>query len=241
MYYDTAIYWNKADTNGVNRDSLLVIQALTVRGRVLMAVLCDGAGEMGEYAGAYLTKKLMDWFYDGLPKALVSRNPLSVIKRHVERTIYRTQRRIYEYAETHETEYCGTEDFGVKKQGASLKTAVSLLILWEKKYMLWNFGDNHVYSFSPDGRMKYSQADFETGAVKNKDVFFICSNTFIHRISENEIEDVLAPNELTMERCRRRLKEIGETAMRKGERGSMSAVCVRISSRKRKDINYKKL
>ncbi|MCM1048120.1 MAG: hypothetical protein NC433_06820 [Clostridiales bacterium] len=281
MYYDTAIYWNEAKTSGVNKASMLVLQALTVQGRVLMAALCDGTGEIGEYAGGYLTKELMEWFYDGLPEALVKRNSLSVIKRHVERAVYKAQRRMYEYVEAHgeeyheakdygveyhetedyEVEYHEAKDYGVKECVVSLETTVSLLILWEKKYLLWNYGDNHVYRFSADGRTKCPLSDFEMGMVRNKDMFLICSNTFIHRVSEHEIADILELNTITgipslnkigrilaskgitsiltlnvlsMERCRRRLKEIGEAAIRKGESGSMSAVCVRISSHKRR-------
>ncbi|MCM1261576.1 MAG: hypothetical protein NC313_02560 [Butyrivibrio sp.] len=265
MYYDTAIYWNKAETSGINKDSLLVMQAMTVRGRVLMAALCGKEGETEEYASGYLTKGLMEWFYDGLPQTLVKRNPMSVIKRHVERRIYKAQCRMYEYAETHGVECRETEDYGVKERGGSLKMTVSVLILWERKYMLWNFGSNKAYRFPIGSGVKYPLSGFEIGTVKSKDVFLICSDAFIRRIPENEIADILAqskimdisaankiwdvsaskgiasismPNVLSMERCRRRLKEIGKAAMRKGEHGSMSAVCVRISSRKKKNRTY---
>lgn len=256
MYYNASVYWNKGAVSDINQDSLVLMQALTSKGRVLMAAVCDGIGDMGELASSYLTQELTAWFEDGLTDALCKKNPLCAIRRFVERKVYNVQCRMHEYADN-----CG------KKIG----TTLSMLILWEKKYLLWHLGDSRIYRFFPCkkagihmkgmGNMKelenmnelgntneseemiknigsagYFLPDFETGTIKSGDAFLLCSDAFIRRMTSEEIYDVLAPEKMTDEVCKRRLREIGEAAIRRGEYDNMSAVYVRASVYERIDI-----
>lgn len=240
MYYDTNVYWNKGAVSDINQDSLILMQALTSHGRVLMAAVCDGVGsmDMGEYASGYLTKELMAWFYDGLMDALGRKNSLCVVRRSLERKLYRIQCRMYEYAE---------------ERGQKMGTTLSMLILWEKKYMLWNLGDSRIYRLASGrkkeihmmnpksmeesgkmakciGSMGFFSPEFMTGTVKSGEAFLICSDAFRRRLTSEEIVEVLAPADMTEERCKKRLRELGEAAMRRGECENLSAVYVKISA-----------
>lgn len=243
MHYDASVYWKKGAISEINQDSLVLMQALTSKGRVLMAAVCDGMGEMGECASSYLTQELTAWFEDGLPDALCKKKPLCAIRRFVERKVYSVQCRMHEYAEN-----CGQ----------NMGTTLSMLILWEKKYMLWNLGDSSIYRFflgkKAQIRMKGTEnmkkteesakcigsvgfflPDFETGTIKNGDAFLLCSDAFIRRMTLEEIVSVLTPKKMTEDVCKRRLREIGEAAMRRGERDNMSAVYVRASVHQKRD------
>ncbi|MDE7284354.1 MAG: hypothetical protein K2N85_12350 [Lachnospiraceae bacterium] len=244
MHYDAGVYWNKGAVSDINQDSLVLMQVLTSKGRVLMAAVCDGMGEMGEYASGYLTQELTAWFEDGLLDSLCKKKPLCAIRRFVERKVYSMQCRMHEYAEN-----CGQ----------MIGTTLSMLILWEKRYMLWRLGDSRIYYLVSGKkvpiRMKglvntkeseelpkyigsagFFLPDFEEGTIKSGDAFLLCSDAFIRRMTLEEIAGVLVSNKMTEDACKRRLREIGEAAMRRGERDNMSAVYVRISGHERIDV-----
>ncbi len=244
MHYYAGVYWNKGTVSDINQDSLVLMQALTSKGRVLLAAVCDGMGEMGECASGYLTQELTAWFEDGLLDSLCKKNPICAIRRFVERKVYSVQCRMHEYADN-----CG------QKMG----TTLSMLILWEKKYMLWHLGDSRIYRLFSDqkseifmkwfentreyeeqtrciGSVGFFLPEFETGTIKSGDAFLLCSDAFMRKITAEEISGVFTHGKMTEEICKRRLREIGEAAIRRGEHDNMSAVYVRASVYERIDV-----
>lgn len=244
MHYDACVYWNKGAISDINQDSLVLMQAMTSKGRVLMAAVCDGMGEMGEYASGYLTQELTAWFENGLLDSLCKKKPLCAIRRFVERMVYSMQCRMHEYAEN-----CGQ----------MIGTTLSMLILWEKRYMIWRLGDSRIcriFSVNKSkirikelggtkeleeqtkciGSVGFFSPNFEAGTIKSGDAFLLCSDAFIRRMTAEEISEVFVHRKMTDEICKRRLKEIGEAAMRWGECDNMSAVYVRISGHERIDV-----
>ena len=192
MYFSADVYWNKGAVRTVNQDSLVVLQALTIRGRVLMAAVCDGMGgmDMGECASGYLTEELVTWFYDGLLSAIGKKKPLWVIRRSAERKLYQVQSRLQRYAD---------------RRSLAMGTTLSLLVLWEKKYMLWHLGDSRIYQFfggskkkirlltldHVQGRNKLTKCVgsfgffmpyYKMGSVKPGEAFLLCSDGFWHNI-----------------------------------------------------------
>ncbi|MBD5452726.1 MAG: serine/threonine-protein phosphatase [Lachnospiraceae bacterium] len=245
MYFSADVYWNKGAVRTVNQDSLVVLQALTIRGRVLMAAVCDGMGgmDMGECASGYLTEELVTWFYDGLLSAIGKKKPLWVIRRSAERKLYQVQSRLQRYAD---------------RRSLAMGTTLSLLVLWEKKYMLWHLGDSRIYQFfggtkkkirlltldHVQGRNKLTKCvgsfgffmpDYKMGHVKPGEAFLLCSDGFWHNIREEEMLEALAPEQMRGERIRKRLCEIGEADMRRGERDNLSAIYVSIRKRKEEE------
>lgn len=242
MDYQVNVYWNKGAVRKTNQDSLLVLQVLTSQGRVLLAAVCDGMGGMdrGECASGYLTEELVTWFYDSLLKAIGKRKPLWVIRRSLERNLYRIQGRLQSYAD---------------KRGLEMGTTMSLLVLWERKYLLWHLGDSRIYRLSGHGKRKihlmtedhvqgkdrltkcvgsfgFFSPDFRMGIAGKREAFLLCSDGFWHTMDAEELGEALAPVMMTEERCRRRIREIGETAMRRGERDNLSAIYILMKSRR---------
>ena len=66
------------------------------------------------------------------------------------------------------------------------------------------------------------------GAAGKGEAFLLCSDGFWHAIKTEELGETLAPDSLTEERCDRRLREIGEAAIRRGERDNLSAVYIKM-------------
>lgn len=238
MNYESDIYWNRGTAHHVNQDSLILLQALTSQGRVLMAVICDGMGGMdaGECASGYLVEELVTWFYDGLLDAIGGKKALWIIRRCAERKIYQIQSRIKRYAD---------------KRSIAMGTTLSMLVLWEKKYMIWHLGDSRIYRlgrkskngvrlmtkdhadregrlFKCVGSFGFFVPDFKMGNLKNGEAFLLCSDGFRNRMGMEEIGEALAPEQMREDRIRKRLREIGESARRRGERDDLSAVYIKI-------------
>lgn len=236
MRYYADFYWNKGKVRDINQDSLVLLQALTSRGRVLMAAVCDGMGGMnrGEYASGYLTEELVTWFYDGLLELIGKKKPFWVIRRSGERKVYQIQSRLQKYG---------------KKNGIMLGTTMSLLVLWEKNYFVWHLGDSRIYRIPGNkrknlllltkdhvrgrneltkcvGSFGYFVPDFRMGVLKKNDAILLCSDGFWNRIDEKELQETLAPGQMEREKMRARLWEIGEALMRRGERDNLSAIYV---------------
>lgn len=247
MKYITSAYWERGNVRPINEDSLLVLQALTVRGRVLLAAVCDGMGGMdqGECASGYLTEELITWFYDGLIPAVGKKKPIWVIKRSFQRKLYQIRRRMEIYGD---------------RNKVALGTTMSVLVLWEKRYLIWHLGDCRIYYLTEkkglpkriggkkknlvlltkdhrEGRNRltkcvgsfvpYFMPDFVAGNIGSKGTFLLCSDGFWHLIKEKEVEQALSPKELKEERqIGRRLQELGKAAIHRGEEDNISAVCV---------------
>lgn len=240
MKYQTSVYWNKGAVRKTNQDSVVLLQAMTSQGRVLMAAVCDGMGGMdrGECASGYLTEELITWFYDGLLSVIGKKKPLWVLRRSAERKVFQVQQRLQSYAD---------------KRGLEMGTTMSMLVLWEKKYLLWHLGDSRIYRLSAHKKSRISlltkdhvqdknkltkcvgsfgffQPDFRMGVVGKGEAFLLCSDGFWHEMKMEELCESLAPVSMTEERCDRRLQEIGEAAMRRGERDNLSAVYIRMQT-----------
>lgn len=236
MNYESDIYWNKGTAHFVNQDSLILLQALTSQGRVLMAVICDGMGGMdaGECASGYLAEELVTWFYDGLLAAIGKKKALWIIRRCAERKIYQIQSRIKRYAD---------------KRSLAMGTTMSMLVLWENKYMIWHLGDSRIYRlgkrfgvrlmtkdhadcegrlFKCVGSFGFFVPDFKMGSIKKGEAFLLCSDGFRNRMGMEEIGEALSPEQVREDKIRKRLREIAESAKRRGERDDMSAVYIKI-------------
>lgn len=245
MKYIASAYWEKGNVRLINEDSLLLLQSLTVRGRVLLAAVCDGMGgmEQGECASGYLTEELITWYYDNLIPAIGKKKPIWVIRRSFQRKLYQIFRRMEVYGNNHEI---------------AMGTTMSVLVLWEKRYLIWHLGDCRIYCLTEKkGFVKgtverktvlltkdhnadrnkltkcvgsfvpYFVPDFTVGIIPREGTFLLCSDGFWHLIKEEEMEQVLSPKELTDERqIEKRLRELGKAAIRRGEKDNISALCI---------------
>lgn len=238
MNYEADVYWNRGAARALSQDSVILQQALTSRGRVLVAAVCDGMGGMdaGETASGYIAEELINWFYDGLLDAIGKKKPLWIIRRCAERKIYQVQRRIQNYAD---------------KRSLKMGSTMSMLLLWEKKYMLWHLGDSRIYRFKRGsggrvllmtkehademgrltkciGSFGFFAPDFRMGTLKRDEAFLVCSDGFWKKTVAKELAESLAPGKMSQNKIRRRLKEIGDADIRRGERDDLSAVYIKV-------------
>ncbi len=237
MRYVTGVYWSAGGTVCGNQDSLLLMQVLTARGRVVLAAVCDGMGGLcrGEAASACVTEQLQSWFYDTLLHAIRKKKRLWVIRRSLDRLVFQMQYCIQKYAD---------------QEKISIGTTMSVLVLHEKNYLLWHLGDSRIYRLRKGrhkinrltkdhaagancltkciGSFGYFRPDYQMGVVGKGEGFLVCSDGFWRCITEKELADVLSPMQTAGERqIEKRLGEIAKCNIKRGERDNMSAIYIK--------------
>ena len=240
MRYVTGVYWSRGRKARVNQDAVLLQQVLTRRGRVLMAAVCDGMGGIsaGEEASGYAVCQLREWFYRELLFLLQRRKRLWVIRRSLDRLVFHMQERLKQYA---------------AGEGISLGTTMTVVVLWERTYLLWHLGDSRAYrlrgrhmdQLTTDdvhegekltkclGSFGYFRPQYQMGSLRRGEGILLCTDGFRRQMAKQELGDVLRPDRSghtpvgEEEQIRRRLKEIGEACMRRGETDNLSAVFVK--------------
>lgn len=236
MEYLTGVYWCRGRVAKSNQDAILLQQVLTRRGRVLLAAVCDGMGgvSQGEMAGAYVAQRLQEWFYTEFLWMFAKKKRIWVIRRSLDRLVWHMQQQMRRYG---------------REEELSLGTTMTVLVLWEKGWILWHLGDSRAYRLRR-GRMEQLSTDHAVGAgkltkcvgsfgnfvpahkvgvPKAGEGFLLCSDGFRRRVSEGELRDVLLPTQQRDEaQIERRLGEIGEACMKRGERDNLSAVYIKL-------------
>lgn len=232
----TGVYWSRGCTARKNQDSVVLLQALTARGRVLMAAVCDGMSGLsqGEVASGYVTERLQEWFYESLLYAVRKKKPYWVVRRSLDRLTFHMQQQLQQYAGREEIE---------------LGTTMTVLMVWEKTYLVWHLGDSRLYRVrgrhmkrvTKDhirqreqltkcvGSFGYYVPDHHMGVLHKGEGLLLCSDGFRHCVAGEELQAVLCPGQIKEEaQIERRLTEIGEACMKRGERDNLSAVYVKV-------------
>lgn len=241
MRYETGIYWCGGKSGRANQDALVLQQVLTRRGRVLMAAVCDGMGGLsaGEEASAYVAEQLREWFYRDLLYMLRQRKRFWVIRRSLDRLVFHMQEQLKSHA---------------AKEAISMGTTMTVMVLWERTYLLWHLGDSRAYrlrgrcaeQMTTDhvhaggeltkclGSFGYFKPEHGMGSLRKGEGILLCTDGFRRRVSNSELGSVLHfdtaafPLSGEEERITRRLSEIGEACMKRGETDNLSAVYVRV-------------
>lgn len=211
-----------------NQDSVLIKEASTDRGRVLLAVICDGMGGLakGEVASATLIRAFSSWFEEEFPFILYEKDELdfAAVRKSWNDLVDSVNVKIADYSETFHAS-CGT-------------TLVGLLMIGGR-YFIINVGDSRVYRLDEtlhqetkdqtfvqrevdEGRMTPEEArthpqgnvllqcvgassvvipDYYEGTYEAGNVFMLCSDGFRHVITEDEFMKLMNPNIMTTEKA----------------------------------------
>lgn len=218
MDFITEAYTDVGIKKKTNQDSILIQEADTEVGKVVLAVVCDGMGGLakGEVASASLVKACAYWFQEILPSILDRRIDEQALRESMEEIIKEKNTQIMEYGRT---------------QGVNLGTTIVLLLIVEKHYYILNVGDSRAYQIGCNlvqltkdqtyiqremdmGRMTPEQAkkdpqrnvllqcvgagdylepDFYSGEVQEGENYMLCSDGFRHIITEQELYQYLNP------------------------------------------------
>ena len=232
---------------------MLIMQAATNRGQILLASVCDGMGGLakGELASATVIRTFSHWFTGRLPELLEKDFDQNTVWAEWSELTDDTNRRIMQY--------------GID-QHANLGTTVVMLLIVEGAYYLMNVGDSRIYCLSDQlyqltkdqsvvqteidaGRLTYEQSltdprrsiltqcvgasdevhpEFISGTVNPGEVYLLCSDGFRHAVNAEEIYRAFCPQQMTSaEIMNQRLKEMTELNIARREDDNISALLVR--------------
>lgn len=221
MEYRIALQTDVGIKKENNQDSCCILEAETDKGKVLMAVLCDGMGGLakGEVASATLIKAFSSWFVNELPVILGMPKSLEEVECCWDRLIKEQNRNISTYGRS------------LKLQLGSTITA--MLILEDNKYIIAHVGDTRAYKITDanvitltedqtvvarevkQGKLTPEQAEkdsrrnvllqcvgasrivepaFYYGTVGYNECYMLCSDGFRHVITNEEILKSFAPS-----------------------------------------------
>lgn len=253
MKYTTAYYTDIGTRKKTNQDSMMIMQANTAVGPVLMAAMCDGMGGLakGEVASAAMVQALANWFNTRLPGLLAEGFSPERLRTEWETMTTDTAVRI--------------GDYGVRNHVDMGTTAVVFLVVGDDYYIM-NVGDSRaylisdaVYQLTKDqtfiqqemdaGRMTPEQAmvdprrsillqcigasgvirpDFFAGKVLPNQIYMLCCDGFRHVIQPTEFFMSLNPqalrNKKQMEKAAEALTELNKS---RGEDDNISVILIK--------------
>lgn len=218
MNFLTAFHTDVGIRKKTNQDSLLIHQAQTDSGNVLLAVICDGMGGLakGEVASACMIRSFSDWFRLEFPSMLAQGLQPEALRASWEQLVSNVDRKIAAYSDTH---------------SVSMGTTCAALLIVNDTYYIMNIGDSRVYMISENiyqltkdqtyvqreidaGRMTYQESltdpqrnvllqcvgaspviepDFFIGDVTINQCYLLCCDGFRHVIGATELLDHLNP------------------------------------------------
>ncbi len=234
-----------------NQDSVLIRQAETEAGEVLLCVICDGMGGLsrGELASATVVRAFSDWFDREVP-GMGSAPDLMRIERQWKALLRDLNRLILRYGE---------------REKIRLGTTCSGILFAGGRYLICHVGDSRIYHIDEraeqltedqtlaarelrEGMISEEQARKGSGrsillqcvgasaAVEPQSivrrarpgVYLLCSDGLCHETSGREILECLCPGTLA---DRRKMHSAArcliDLAKARGETDNISAVVVR--------------
>ncbi len=237
----------------INQDSMLVKIIRTGRGRVVLAVVCDGMGGLnrGELASASVIHAFNNWSNTELPALCSHGFDETVLREHWNRLVNEQNMLLRSYGD---------------RNGVRLGTTIAALLLTESMYYILCVGDSSVYKISDKtqkltvdqtlaikevmlGHITEEQAKtderrnvllqcigaYDTvepemicGTAAEDTVFMLCSDGFRHEIDEDEMFEKFSPKVLVNEKIMKSNAQelIGLAKLRK-ERDNISVVLIR--------------
>lgn len=253
MNYLTATQTDIGTRKKTNQDSMIVMQAATDRGQVLLASVCDGMGGLakGEVASAAMVRALEKWFDNNLPALLATGFSEEILWQEWKTLIEDTNEKIGDYGRNHHTAL-GT-------------TCVALLII-DQNYYILNVGDSRIYLLADtiyqltkdqtyvqkemdEGRMTYEQSlvdpqrsvllqcigasrfvepVFHHGQYMPGTVFMLCCDGFRHVIMPEEFYQAFRPDQMTNpDIMRNRIEDLIRLNIQRNEDDNISAILVK--------------
>lgn len=143
MGFLSVVHSDRGIKKNTNQDSVLIKEASTDYGDVMLAVVCDGMGGLakGEVASAALIKAFSMWFEVQFPELLYRRRTADGINRmelenEINKLILDVNQRIADHG---------------KLSHIAMGTTATVLLMAEGKYYTMNVGDSRVYKIDGQG------------------------------------------------------------------------------------------
>ena len=253
MNYLTATHTDIGTRKKTNQDSMIVMQAATERGQVLLASVCDGMGGLakGEVASAAMVHELEKWFDNSLPTLLAGDFSEEALWKQWKKLVDETNEKIGDYGRMHHT---------------ALGTTCTALLIIDQDYYILNVGDSRIYLLADtiyqltkdqtyvqremdEGRMTYEQSltdpqrsvllqcigasrfvdpAFSHGQFAPGTLFMLCCDGFRHVIMPGEFYQAFRPDQMTNpDIMKNRIDDLIRLNIQRNEDDNISAILVK--------------
>ncbi|MCM1121385.1 MAG: protein phosphatase 2C domain-containing protein [Eubacterium sp.] len=244
----------------VNQDACCVRMMNVEDHTLIMAVVCDGVGGLqeGDYASKSTIQTLNNWFDYTVSRNIHGKDQaqlLDYLQNEVEHCIQKQNRMLWEYALEKEIRTGTTltlmvildRKYLIAQIGDSRAYCINeeLIQLTEDQSVVAReikAGRLSKESAKHDKRRNMILQciggaesvciDYQRGNVVTGDVFFLCSDGFIHELEDDEIKEFLNPSILSdrvsVKEC---LKSAVEEVKRRGEKDNITVVLVKVNEK----------
>lgn len=250
----SAFNTNKGIKKPVNQDALFVKRAMTDQGEIVFAGVCDGMGGLahGELASSEVVREMSEWFEKDLRSFSNGVISDDVIIKSLNKRILGIDFKIRRYGEKNDP--CGTTISAILFFNGQYLT---INVGDSRVYSISNGGlkqlthDHSLVQYLVDKEQitkeeakKHPQqnvllqcigtgedvvADYTFGTYKENDIFFICSDGFRHRITEDEYIKVFDSDAIKDEKdLEERAAFCVDLNMKRKETDNISVVIIKI-------------
>lgn len=251
MEFITGTYTDIGATRKENQDAFAVMEADTEKGKVCMAIICDGMGGLskGELASATLIKAFERWFEEKMPGTGIS-DLIAIKESWLDELSFWSER---------------LKKYGVGQQ-ILLGSTFSGMLFIENQYLWVHVGDSRIYrmhdfgieqiskddtalaremargTITPEeakhsklnnkltqciGASKSLKPQFGTGVVKKGEGFLLCTDGFYHQLSEKEMLKAQQNCYQTEQELNDFCQQAVRTVIQRGEKDNVSVIVLK--------------
>lgn len=255
MDFMIAAYTDAGMQKKANEDSLCIRRAtLPVGGEMVLAVVCDGMGglQKGELASAECVRTFGAWFDQELERLPTrSRGHFEAVKYQWTELFQSIHNRLLSYAVTHRVQLgttaavffaCGDRylaanigDSRAYLRGDSLRQLTQDHSLVAQEIAIGRITEEDARQHPQRnillqclGTGDTVDPFFAEGSIQNGNLFFLCTDGYVHEVSSKEISDHLTPTRLnSKEAMTNELAVLAEVCKHRGETDNMAAVLIK--------------
>ncbi len=250
MYSDAGA-WRR-----MNQDACCV-RIMKIGGHsIVLAAVCDGAGGLqeGDYASKSTIQFFNHWFDYTAGKNIQGKDQnelMQYFKKEIEQCIQKQNRLIYEYAQDKGIRTGTTLTLLLIADGKYMTAQVGDSRAYRISRELQQLTEDQsvVAREIKAGRLSEKEAKhdrrrnvilqcmgasenlqtvYESGNVGREDVFFLCSDGFVHELEEDEIKELFRPTSLAdRASIKKRLMDAVSLVRKRGEKDNITIVLVK--------------
>lgn len=252
MRYVSSICSDIGIRRKINQDAALVCQAKTEKDTILFAVVCDGMGglEKGELASSTVISRMSDWFQNVFPSILQHEWNSETLKKSWIREIAELNKMIYTFGKKRNIRLGTTLTMLLLAEDTYYICNVgdSRIYYLRNTIQLITRDQSYVQREVDMGRMTKQEAlrsnqrnillqcigagvtvmpDFYKGKYKSDASFVLCSDGFWNAITEEEIWNMLRPDELDQQKdMDEKIEQLVETVKHRKEEDNITVTLI---------------
>lgn len=251
MKFLLACYTNKGRIKEVNQDALLVNRERYRGKEAVLAVICDGMGglECGETASAEVIRAFDLWFREDFQDLADQEEFEDELYDSWEMLFQKVHQKIREYGRIRGIRIGTTATAMLLWEERFYIAHVGDCRIYEIKEQIRQLTRDQVQGelrrrdgepgtagvkagehilLQGVGASQTLRPAYHSGDVKAEAVYLLCTDGFRHKVSEQELREAFAPEEMVDEKVMRsRGGRIAEVVMERGERDNLSVILLR--------------